>query len=163
METSMKTENNRAKEPAGPIPVGVIGNGQEYKLSLIPFSRGSDQEFAFPKKGRPLTGWDDVWHDGSGTWDNNHPGWDNGGTPWGNYGDGWDNHGAASRKITADSPLGSLIQIRRDNEQYGFVSNLKTSVVFLADAQTIEVLGSLLESPLKRLAREHPEVLSAIC
>ena len=135
---------------------------EAYKLNLVLFSRSADQEFALSPADKRRK----MWHDSYGDWDDHHPGWDNGGVNWDNYSNSWDNHGATQAKeikATRDGPaLGRFVQLRQDNEEHGFVANMKTGVVFLADAQTIAMLRSLLSVPIRQLEDKHPEVLDAL-
>jgi hypothetical protein len=58
--------------------------------------------------------------------------------------------------------LSDLIEIREDAEDYGFVYNKATEIVFLANKQAIDVLRSHMYSPLMEFQQEYPQIYSKL-
>lgn len=51
-----------------------------------------------------------------------------------------------------------MIEIRRDNDSYGFIYNIRTQEVFIANNKALDLLKKLMDSDLDVVRREYPDI-----
>jgi len=66
------------------------------------------------------------------------------------------------RAADVDRLLGDVIKTRKDTEEYGFVFNIETGMVFYADREATQFLSENLKTPLKVVANLKPSLVKSI-
>jgi len=124
------------------------------EILLVPYVTKPEQEYADKHKCYD--------HGGVSEWED-HVQWTDYPQPthseWTQYSDHPSYNGKYEGKLVS---LSDLIEIREDAEDYGFVYNKETNVVFLANKQTIDFLRSHMYNPLMEFQQEYPQIYSKL-
>jgi len=124
------------------------------EMLLVPYVRKPEQEYADKHKCYD--------HGGVSEWEQH--------AVWTDYPPPTHSEWTQYSNITSDEckyggklvSLSDLIKIREDAEDYGFVYNKETNVVFLANKQTIDFLRSHMYNPLMEFQQEYPQIYSKL-
>ena len=157
------------------------GEIQENTLVLLPYARGAGQEFSkravednsFNKKTGELSSYFSL--DDSALWEQTtwpqtpwpQTPWPQ--TPWMQTASDLSVHinedeikNTKDHDKTTDRVIGDFIKVRKDNDKFGFVHDLRSGVIFYANSYTIDLINEVIDQHISIVTKRNPELIEAL-
>ena len=117
-------------------------------LKIVPYMRSPSQVFRSLDERDP---WNQSWNQ---NWNQN---WSQ------NWTQDWTNHrDKTDITINSRSTLSSVISIRRDEKEHGFIFNKQNEIVFLADKASLNFVESIQHKKIREIAGTYPKALELL-